>query len=145
MVVTVRGYDLRVKASGTFSVAGFAPTPTVPDPPIATALDVGVSQMTKTYEGEIAGRSATLFTAAYDQAAGVGTYLAMESFEGTVDGRAGTFNFVHSATTGGTDRSNEFFAIVPASGTGELAGITGGGGMTVDADGTHRIWFDYEI
>ena len=28
---------------------------------------------------------------------------------------------------------------------GELAGITGGGGMTVDADGTHRIWFDYEL
>jgi hypothetical protein len=33
----------------------------------------------------------------------------------------------------------------PASGTGELAGICGAGGMAVDADGTHRIWFDHEL
>ena len=40
--------------------------------------------MEKHFEGEIAGRSATLFTAAFDQASGVGTYVAMESFEGKV-------------------------------------------------------------
>lgn len=34
---------------------------------------------------------------------------------------------------------------MPTSGTGELAGITGAGGMAVHADGTHRIWFDYEL
>jgi hypothetical protein len=69
----------------------------------------------------------------------------MESFEGSLQGRRGAFNFVHSAATSGSDRAQEFFAIVPSSGTGELAGITGGGGMAVDADGTHRIWFDYEV
>jgi hypothetical protein len=52
---------------------------------------------------------------------------------------------VHSATTSGSDRGNEFFLIVPASGTGELAGITGTGGMAIDADGTHRMWFEYEL
>ncbi|MEV6256262.1 DUF3224 domain-containing protein [Nocardia sp. NPDC051911] len=35
--------------------------------------------------------------------------------------------------------------IAPASGAGELAGITGTGGLHVDADGTHHIWFDYEL
>ena len=55
--------------------------------------------MEKQFEGAVAGRSATLFTAAFDQATGVGTYVAMESFEGTVDGREGAFNFVHSAST----------------------------------------------
>ena len=57
-------------------------------------------------------------------------------------GRAGTFNFVHSATTTGSDRSAEFFTVVPSSGTGELTGISGTGGLSIDADGTHRIWFD---
>ena len=40
---------------------------------------------------------------------------------------------------------SEFFVIVPTSGKGELAGITGTGGMAIDDDGTHRIWFDYEL
>ncbi|MET7710184.1 DUF3224 domain-containing protein [Micromonospora sp. NPDC005189] len=30
-------------------------------------------------------------------------------------------------------------------GTGDLTGIRGTGGMTVDEDGTHRIWFDFEL
>ncbi|MFG2040473.1 DUF3224 domain-containing protein [Dactylosporangium sp. NPDC048998] len=134
-----------MRASGTFSVQSFVPTAVVPEPAIETALPVGISQLEKTYDGDITGRSATLFTAAFDQASGAGTYIAMESFEGTVGGRAGTFNFVHSASTSGSDRTGEYFAIVAASGTGELTGITGGGGMTVDADGTHRVWFDYDL
>jgi uncharacterized protein DUF3224 len=134
-----------MRASGTFSVVTFTPTAVTPEPAIETALPVGVSTMEKSFAGEIAGRSATVFTAAFDQERGLGTYLAMESFDGTLHGRAGTFNFVHSATTTGTDRTGEFFTIVPSSGTGDLAGITGTGGLSVDADGTHRIWFDYEL
>ncbi|MFB7266529.1 DUF3224 domain-containing protein [Streptomyces nojiriensis] len=72
-------------------------------------------------------------------------YVAMKSFEGSLNGRDGSFNFVHSATTSGSDRTAEFFTIVPSSGTGAMAGIAGAGGMAVDADGTHRIWFDYQL
>jgi hypothetical protein len=133
-----------MRASGTFKVADFTPAP-VPSPGIETAVPVGVATMEKEYEGEVAGRSATLFTAAYDQASGVGTYVAMESFKGSLHGRAGAFNFAHSATTLGTGRQNEFFVVVPGSGTGALTGITGSGGMAVDEDGTHRVWFDYEL
>ncbi|GLP69647.1 hypothetical protein TUSST3_62690 [Streptomyces sp. TUS-ST3] len=121
------------------------PTGLKPEPAVATGLPVGVATMEKHFEGEVAGRSATLFTAAYDQESGVGTYVAMESFEGSLHGRSGAFNFVHSATTSGSDRSAEFFTIVPASGTGELAGISGTGALAVDVDGTHRIRFDYEL
>ena len=35
--------------------------------------------------------------------------------------------------------------IVPTSGTGAPAGISGSGGMAVDADGTHRIWLTYAL
>lgn len=123
----------------------FVPTELTPDPAIATAVPVGVAQLAKQFDGEIAGRSATLFTSAFDQAKGVGTYVAMESFEGSLHGSAGAFNFAHSATTTGDSRSAEFFTIVPGSGTGDLAAITGTGGLAVDADGTHRMWFDYEL
>ncbi|MFI9824134.1 DUF3224 domain-containing protein [Streptomyces sp. NPDC052013] len=134
-----------MRATGTFVVKAFVPTGLEPEPTVSTGLPVAVATMEKHFEGEVAGRSATVFTAAYDQSTGVGTYVAMESFEGTLCGRAGAFNFVHSATTSGSDRTAEFFTIVPTSGTGDLAGISGTGGMTVDADGTHRIWFEYEL
>jgi hypothetical protein len=134
-----------MRASGTFTVTAFVPTGLTPEPAVATGLPVGMATMEKQFDGEVAGRSATLFTAAYDQTTGVGTYVAMESFEGSLCGRAGAFNFVHSATTSGTDRAAEFFTIVPTSGTGDLAGISGAGGLAVDADGTHRIWFDYQL
>lgn len=101
--------------------------------------------MEKHYLGDVVGQSATLFTAAFDQVSGIGTYVAMESFEGSLRDRFGAFNFAHSATTSGSDRTAEFFVIVPSSGIGELTGISGAGGMAIDADGTHRIWFDYEL
>lgn len=125
-------------------MAGFTPAP-VPAGEIKTGLPVGVATMRKTFAGEVDGRSETLFTAAFDPASGTGTYVAMESFAGSVGGRSGAFNFVHSATTTGADRQAEFLTIVPASGTGELTGIRGTGGLTVEEDGTHRVWFDYEL
>ncbi|NNH72585.1 DUF3224 domain-containing protein [Nocardia uniformis] len=134
-----------MRATGTFSVKSFVPTELVPDPAVPTALPVGVATMEKVFVGELSGRAATVFTSAFDQETGVGSYIAMESFEGSVNGRPGAFNFVHAASTTGTDRTAEFFTIVPASGTDELAGITGTGGIAVDADGTHRIWLDYEL
>ena len=126
-------------------MVAFTPAELSAEPVVATGLPVGVATMEKRYQGEVEGRSATLFTAAFDEAQGVGTYVAMESFEGSVGGARGAFNFAHSATTAGTDRTGEYFTIVPGSGTGALAGIRGGGGMAIDPDGTHRIWFEYRL
>lgn len=134
-----------MKVHGTFKVSDFKPTSLAAVPAISTALPVGVSTMTKTYAGEISGQSATLFTSAFDPALGIGSYVAMESFEGSIAGRSGSFNFLHSASTSGRDRANEFFAIVAGSGTGDFTGMTGSGGIAIDPDGTHRIWFDCEF
>lgn len=70
-----------MRAAGTFSVASFVPTDVTPEPAITTALPVGVARMEKQYAGEVTGRSATLFTFAFDQATGAGTYVALESFD----------------------------------------------------------------
>jgi hypothetical protein len=134
-----------MRAEGVFTVASFAPAEIQSVTEIETSLPVGVATMEKQYSGAIDGRSTTVFVSAFDQASAVGTYVALESFEGTLEGRHGTFNFAHSASTTGGERINEFFAIVPESGTAELADIRGSGGMAIDADGTHRIWFDYYV
>jgi hypothetical protein len=135
-----------MRAEGTFTVASFLPAQIQPAPAdIEVGLPVGTAVMEKLYEGGVSGRSATIFTSAFDMGKGVGTYVAMEMFAGRLGDRSGGFVYVHSATTGGPDRSDELFLIVPSSGVGELAGITGGGGMAIDPDDTHRIWFDYDL
>jgi len=101
--------------------------------------------MEKSYSGAIDGVSSTVFTAAFDQATRTGSYIAMESFKGAVNGKEGTFNFIHSASTTGTDRADEFFCIVSGSGTGDLRAISGSGGIKIDANGTHHIWLNYQL
>jgi hypothetical protein len=129
-------------ATGAFSVTEFTPTDYASA--VETALPIGHSHMVKTFTGAVEGRSLTQFSFAFSPESGAGTYVAMEAFEGTVDGRRGTFNFAHSATTSGSDRTDEFFLIVPNSGTGELEGIRGGGAIVVDDDG-ERMVFDYTL
>lgn len=133
-------------ASGTFTVDSFTPTTLEPAPAdIASGLPVGVAIIDKQFTGDVEGRSTNVFTAAFDQATGVGTYVAMETFTGSLAGTPGSFVYAHAATTHGSDRAAEHFAIVPTSGTGELATIAGTGGLRVDDDGTHHVWFDYTL
>ncbi|MBC3504863.1 DUF3224 domain-containing protein [Pseudomonas sp. SWRI59] len=132
-------------ALAIFSPKNLKPTGLNPAVEITTALPVTVSTMEKTYVGDIQGESLTFFTAAFDHATKVGTYIAMESFQGTVNGRTGTFNFVHSASTTGSERNDEFFCIVAGSGTNELKGISGSGEISIDGEGTHRIRLNYQL
>ena len=135
-----------MRAEGTFTVDSFVPASVAPPPAaIEVGLPVGTAVMEKVYEGDVSGRSATIFTSAFDMGKSVGTYVALETFEGRLGERSGGFAYVHSATTTGSDRRNELFVIVPSSGVGELAGISGGGGMAVDPDDTHRVWFDFDL
>ena len=131
-----------MRINGTFKTRDFKPGLLMPAPGIQTGLPTSVSTMEKLYFGQIEGRSATLFSAAFDPASGKGAYCAMESFDGSLNGKYGQFNFIHSAATSGKDRSGEFFSIVAGSGTGDLQGISGSGGMRIDPDGVHHIWFD---
>lgn len=132
-----------MKAKGTFVPRDFLPQPI--EVPVKTALPAGVMTMKKVYSGEIIGESFTLFCSAFDQKTNTGTYVAMESFIGALGDRHGAFNYIHLADSQGGNRTNELLRIVPHSGTGELAGIRGGGTMTIEEDGTHRIELEYEL
>lgn len=135
-----------MRSEATFTVESFVPSELRPPAePVATATPVGVAVMVKRFQGDVEGTASTVFTSAFDEGSGTGTYVALESFEGSIGGAAGTFCFVHGASTTGADRTDEHFAVVPGSGTGGLAGITGTGGLRVDADGTHRLWLDIDL
>lgn len=112
-------------------------------PMIITAASTGLAYLTKTFAGELSGRSVTWFLGALNEQTGTGSYTALEAIEADLAGRCGTFNVIHAASTSGQDSFAEHFAIVPGSGTGELVGITGGGELRIDPDGTHHFDLDY--
>ena len=136
-------------ASATFTVSDWTPAAS-PEPvggiPIpTTSAPSGLAHMVKTFEGGLTGRSVTWFLGCLNERTGEGAYAALEVVEGVLDGRTGAFNIVHAASTHGSDRYDEHLVIVPGSGTGELAGLSGGGRLVVDADGTHRLELDYVL
>jgi hypothetical protein len=136
-------------ATSTFSVSDWTPAPATEQvgdvPMIQTGTPFGLAHMVKTFDGDLDGRSVTWFLGCLNQETGEGAYTALEAVDAAVHGRRGTFNVVHSASTHGSDRFDEHFAIVPGSGTGDLAGISGGGSLVVEDDGTHRFQLDYEL
>jgi hypothetical protein len=129
--------------TATFTVTDF--TPVAYDSPIAVGIPVGHAHLTKAFSGAIEGRSVAQFSSAFSAETGVGTYVALETFEGVFDGRRGGFAFAHTATTDGAERMHHLVVIVPSSGTDELVGLTGTGELTIDQDGTHHFSFDYEL
>ena len=70
-------------------------------------------------------------------------YVAIERFTGTLHGRSGSFVFQHSGTM---DRGAQQLAItvVPGSGTGALAGLSGRLQIHI-SPGQHAYTFDYVL
>ncbi|MEV0680991.1 DUF3224 domain-containing protein [Actinosynnema sp. NPDC050436] len=77
----------------------------------------------KTYTGPMEGTSTAELTTC-QPAEGSAGYVAVEKFEGLLEGRAGTFVFQHAGIVSPAGQQN-YGAVVPGSGTGELAGLTG--------------------
>jgi hypothetical protein len=72
-----------------------------------------------------------------------GAYVAIEKVSGTLHGRTGSFVLQHSGTmTQGAPLLT--ITVVPDSGTGQLAGITGKMNITI-ADGKHSYDFEYTL
>ena len=73
---------------------------------------------------------------------GSGSYVAIETFTGTLDGRKGSFALAHSGTMQG-GKAVLHVEVVPDSGTGELTGLTGT--MTIDPTRGHAYVFEYTL
>lgn len=126
--------------TGTFDLDSWEPY-TVDDTP-GSAL--GRARITKTFHGDLEGGSSVteiLTFASPDEKRR--TYVGLEKFTGTIDGRTGSFVLQHEAGAG-PDEQWLTWRIVPGSGSDALEGITGEG--TIDnSSGTHAFTLDYTL
>ncbi len=98
----------------------------------------------KVYHGDLEATGTGEMLASMGDVKGSGTYVAMEIVSGTLAGKKGTFALGHIGTmTRGAQ--NLSIAVVPDSGTGELAGISGKVNIVIAPDGKHSYEFEYQI
>jgi len=98
----------------------------------------------KVYHGDLDATGAGEMLASMGTVKGSGTYVAMEIVTGTLAGKKGAFALGHIGTMAHGEQ-NLSISVVPDSGTGELAGISGKMKIIVAPDGKHSYEFEYEI
>jgi hypothetical protein len=111
--------------------------------PLATDAPVGRMSLDKTYHGDLEGTAKGEFLAAMTPVEGSAGYVAIEQVTGSLHGRAGTFMLQHSGTMARGAQSLSI-TVVPDSGTGELAGLTGTMRIIIEG-GKHAYEFDYTL
>jgi hypothetical protein len=103
----------------------------------------GRMSLEKTFSGDLAGTSRGQMIAAGTAVEGSGAYVALEHVTGTLHGRTGSFTLMHN----GTMKAGAYemkITVVPDSGTGELAGLSGS--FVIIFEGKNHLYqFDYTI
>ncbi len=100
--------------------------------------------LSKTFHGDIEATGTGVMLSAGDPQAGEAGYVAIETVDGRLAGRTGSFALVQLGSMHAGSQALAY-EVVAGSGTGELAGITGTLHLDIDADGTHRYHLDYEL
>jgi hypothetical protein len=125
------------RANGTFTVTGGSEQ-TVREAP----GEVRVTRVSGTQRcgGAIAGEGSVEWIFCYrpDRSA---RFVGLQRIEGSIDGRRGSLVLESSGDHDGR-RSRGEWRVVPGSGTGELAGIAGGG--TFDAPGGPQVTYELD-
>jgi hypothetical protein len=110
---------------------------------------VAAAQFTTEYAGDLVGTSTCGLLIAYvdgqpdDPHSLVGPYTGFEHVTGTLAGRTGSFVLaVRGDHSGGVAKTE--VEVVPGSGTGGLAGISGAGSYAADAM-TYTMDLDYDL
>jgi hypothetical protein len=98
--------------------------------------------VSRRFSGDLEGASIAELLIAKSE--GGGGYVGHDRITGTLQGKSGGFVFQHSGLMGPEGVTNTG-TIVPGSGTGELAGITGEGTMLADEEGNHTLTLEYEL
>lgn len=136
---------MRRRVVAQFDVTGWDQTPYGEE---GDGPSLGEAIVLKSYRGELEGKGrARLLMCRADPAnnsenAG---YVASEQVTGRLVGREGTFVLQHWGVAAAGESPRTAGHVVPGSGTGELAGLTGTMEISVAADGTHTLALDFEL
>ena len=128
---------MSVRATGSFEVK-MAPAPVHDD-----TVGIGRFTLDKQYQGDLIGTGKGEMLSAMGTVQGSAAYVAIERVTGSLQGRSGSFVIQHRGImTRGTP--DLVITIVPDSGDGELAGITGTMGIEIRGR-DHFYTLDYEL
>ena len=114
----------------------------IPQPPGDDAA-LGRFALDKAFHGDLEATSKGQMLAFSSSIKGSAGYVAMEQVAGTLHGRQGTFVLQHSGTMTRGD-GQLAVTVVPDSGTGELANLSGAMRIEVGG-GKHAYVFEYTI
>ena len=104
----------------------------------------GRLRLEKRFHGDLDATSVVEMLSAGNPASGSAGYVAVEHVVGTLHGRAGGFMLQHSGTMDRGAASLQV-SVVPGSGTGALANLSGTLAIDIAGDGAHSYRFDYAI
>jgi hypothetical protein len=127
-------------ASGYFDVTL---APQAADNPQVLAATIDRLSIDKQYHGDVQGTSSGQMQAIRDER-NTGAYVALEKVVASLQGRSGTFMLMHSGYMDQGAVGRWLVEIVPGSGTGELAGLSGTMKI-IQKDEKHYYEIDYEL
>jgi hypothetical protein len=129
----------RMTATGTFEVKI---NPQSEDKGEGSTM--GRMSLDKQYHGDLEGTAkGEMLYASSTGVQGSGSYVAVERVTGKLHGKTGSFALAHKGTMAGGKQQMDI-AIVPDSGAGELAGISGTLKIII-ADGKHSYELEYTL
>lgn len=131
--------EMTQTAHGTFTVEM---TPQ-PDADVVEGVTLGRMALNKQFSGDLSGIGKGQMLTALTAQEGSAGYVAIERVSGTLQGRRGSFVLQHRGTMDHGAKSLSI-RIVPDSGTGELAGITGSFELEI-VEGEHRYTLHYRL
>jgi Protein of unknown function (DUF3224) len=114
--------------------------------PIAKEGNLGSMTIDKVFSGGLEATSKGQMLTGMTADSGSMSYVALERVTGKLDGRSGSFLLSHTASMMKSDPKSAVLSVtvVPSSGTGELAGLTGKMAINIDA-GHHSYDFEYSL
>lgn len=135
-----KGEPVSFHATGTFEVKS------TPQPSGFKTEDPNLGRMTgeKQFHGDLEATSEVQMLTAGTSVKGSAAYVAIEKITGTLKGRSGTFVLQHSGTMNrGVQQLTVM--VVPDSGTGQLAGLSGKMNIMIATNGRHSYDFEYTL
>lgn len=130
---------IHMHATGTFDVKI---TPQAATPGVESA-QLGRMTIDKQFHGDLDAASLGEMLSVRTETPGSAGYVALERVTGALQGRRGSFVLQHSGTMK-RGAPTLVLTVVPDSGSGELAGLSGSMAIVID-EGQHRYTMDYQL
>ena len=129
-----------MQASVTFRIEGWDEEPfdEPEDGPRLTRAHIR-----KAFEGDLVATGVLMYVMTYLDDSDA-TFLGFEKVTGSLGGRSGSFVLRHTGTYDG-EKATATCEVLPGSGTGELAGLSGSGGFSAGHAAQHDMTFEYEL